>query len=150
VKKYLKALLHNFIFSYGLAVLIYLALAFSKGSYSILLTKEYLLFLVILLFTISAGSTFAFQPELRHINIWLRRLVLTVYTAILCDIGVYIFPRYVYKLSKNMTATLIGVPIILFIVSFVIYFIADKIEARKIEKMNESLRQYNDNGGDGV
>lgn len=142
--KFLKQLFHSYFLGFGLAVMIYLI------KYPTLINREYLTYVAILIFFATIGSTFAFQPQFRHINIWLRRSILWVYMSIISDIGIYIYIIRILKLSRDLTLTMIKVPIILLIILFASYFIVDKIEAGKIKKMNESLKKYNNNNSGGL
>ena len=128
----------SFMYSMGLVAIIFIifSLVFPE---SIRIKDLYLM--VCILIPSHLFSFFTFELKLFSKHIWIRRMVVIAFSLLVLFVGGYIFGSTRFEL-KSLVVYCIAALIFTMVIVFA-YYVADKIEQRNLNLINQKLSEKN-------
>ena len=128
----------SFMYSMGLVAIIFIifSLVFPES-----IRIEDLYFMVCMLIPSHLFSFFTFELKLFSKHIWIRRMVVIAFSLLVLFVGGYIFGSTRFEL-KSLVVYCIAALIFTMVIVFA-YYVADKIEQRNLNLINQKLSEKN-------
>ena len=128
----------SFMYSMGLVAIIFIifSLVFPES-----IRIKHLYHMVCILIPSHLFSFFTFELKLFSKHIWIRRMVVIAFSLLVLFVGGYIFGSTRFELKSLVVyciAALISTMVIVFV-----YYVADKIEQRNLNLINQKLSEKN-------
>ena len=128
----------SFMYSMGLVAIIFIifSLIFPES-----IRIKHLYHMVCILIPVNLFSFFTFELKLFSKHIWIRRMVVIAFSLLVLFVGGYIFGSTRFELKSLVVyciAALISTMVIVFA-----YYVADKIEQRNLNLINQKLSEKN-------
>ena len=128
----------SFMYSMGLVAIIFIifSLVFPES-----IRINHLYHMVCMLIPVHLFSFFTFELKLFSKHIWIRRMVVIAFSLLVLFVGGYIFGSTRFELKSLVVyciAALISTMVIVFV-----YYVADKIEQRNLNLINQKLSEKN-------
>ena len=128
----------SFMYSMGLVAIIFII--FSLVSPESIRIKD-LYQMVCMLIPTHLFSFFTFELKLFSKHIWIRRMVVIAFSLLVLFVGGYIFGSTRFEL-KSLVVYCIVALIVTMVIVFA-YYVADKIEQRNLNLINQKLSEKN-------
>ena len=128
----------SFMYSMGLVAIIFII--FSLVSPESIRIKH-LYHMVCILIPVNLFSFFTFELKLFSKHIWIRRMVVIAFSLLVLFVGGYIFGSTRFEL-KSLVVYCIAALIFTMVIVFA-YYVADKIEQRNLNLINQKLSEKN-------
>ena len=127
-----------FMYSMGLVAIIFIifSLIFPES-----IRIKHLYHMVCILIPVNLFSFFTFELKLFSKHIWIRRMVVIVFSLLVLFVGGYIFGSTRFEL-KSLVVYCIVALIVTMVIVFA-YYVADKIEQRNLNLINQKLSEKN-------
>ena len=128
----------SFMYSMGLVAIIFIifSLVFPES-----IRIKHLYHMVCILIPVNLFSFFTFELKLFSKHIWIRRMVVIVFSLLVLFVGGYIFGSTRFEL-KSLVVYCIVALIFTMVIVFA-YYVADKIEQRNLNLINQKLSEKN-------
>ena len=128
----------SFMYSMGLVAIIFIifSLIFPES-----IRIKHLYHMVCILIPVNLFSFFTFELKLFSKHIWIRRMVVIVFSLLVLFVGGYIFGSTRFEL-KSLVVYCIVALIFTMVIVFA-YYVADKIEQRNLNLINQKLSEKN-------
>ena len=128
----------SFMYSMGLVAIIFIifSLIFPES-----IRIKHLYHMVCILIPVNLFSFFTFELKLFSKHIWIRRMVVIAFSLLVLFVGGYIFGSTRFEL-KSLVVYCIVALIFTMVIVFA-YYVADKIEQRNLNLINQKLREKN-------
>ena len=128
----------SFMYSMGLVAIIFIifSLIFPES-----IRIKHLYHMVCILIPVNLFSFFTFELKLFSKHIWIRRMVVIVFSLLVLFVGGYIFGSTRFEL-KSLVVYCIVALIVTMVIVFA-YYVADKIEQRNLNLINQKLSEKN-------
>ena len=128
----------SFMYSMGLVAIIFIifSLVFPAS-----IRIKHLYHMVCILIPVNLFSFFTFELKLFSKHIWIRRMVVIVFSLLVLFVGGYIFGSTRFEL-KSLVVYCIVALIVTMVIVFA-YYVADKIEQRNLNLINQKLSEKN-------
>ena len=127
-----------FMYSMGLVAIIFIifSLVFPES-----IRIKHLYHMVCILIPVNLFSFFTFELKLFSKHIWIRRMVVIAFSLLVLFVGGYIFGSTRFEL-KSLVVYCIAALIFTMVIVFA-YYVADKIEQRNLNLINQKLSEKN-------
>ena len=128
----------SFMYSMGLVAIIFIifSLVFPES-----IRIKHLYHMVCILIPVNLFSFFTFELKLFSKHIWIRRMVVIAFSLLVLFVGGYIFGSTRFEL-KSLVVYCIVALIVTMVIVFA-YYVADKIEQRNLNLINQKLSEKN-------
>ncbi len=128
----------SFMYSMGLVAIIFIifSLIFPES-----IRIKHLYHMVCILIPVNLFSFFTFELKLFSKHIWIRRMVVIAFSLLVLLVGGYIFGSTRFEL-KSLVVYCIVALIVTMVIVFA-YYVADKIEQRNLNLINQKLSEKN-------
>ena len=128
----------SFMYSMGLVAIIFIifSLIFPES-----IRIKHLYHMVCILIPVNLFSFFTFELKLFSKHIWIRRTIVIAFSLLVLFVGGYIFGSTRFKL-KSLVVYCIAALIFTMVIVFA-YYVADKIEQRNLNLINQKLSEKN-------
>ena len=128
----------SFMYSMGLVAIIFIifSLVFPES-----IRIKHLYHMVCILIPVNLFSFFTFELKLFSKHIWIRRMVVIAFSLLVLFVGGYIFGSTRFEL-KSLVVYCIVALIFTMVIVFA-YYVADKIEQRNLNLINQKLSEKN-------
>ena len=128
----------SFMYSMGLVAIIFIifSLVFPES-----IRIKHLYHMVCILIPVNLFSFFTFELKLFSKHIWIRRMVVIAFSLLVLFVGLYIFGSTRFEL-KSLVVYCIVALIFTMVIVFA-YYVADKIEQRNLNLINQKLSEKN-------
>ena len=128
----------SFMYSMGLVAIIFIifSLVFPES-----IRIKHLYHMVCILIPSHLFSFFTFELKLFSKHIWIRRMVVIAFSLLVLFVGGYIFGSTRFEL-KSLVVYCIAALIFTMVIVFA-YYVADKIEQRNLNLINQKLSEKN-------
>ena len=128
----------SFMYSMGLVAIIFIifSLIFPES-----IRIKHLYHMVCILIPVNLFSFFTFELKLFSKHIWIRRMVVIAFSLLVLFVGGYIFGSTRFEL-KSLVVYCIVALIVTMVIVFA-YYVADKIEQRNLNLINQKLSEKN-------
>ena len=128
----------SFMYSMGLVAIIFIifSLVFPES-----IRIKHLYHMVCILSPSHLFSFFTFELKLFSKHIWIRRMVVIAFSLLVLFVGGYIFGSTRFEL-KSLVVYCIAALIFTMVIVFA-YYVADKIEQRNLNLINQKLSEKN-------
>lgn len=128
----------SFMYSMGLVAIIFIifSLVFPAS-----IRIKHLYHMVCVLIPVNLFSFFTFELKLFSKHIWIRRMVVIAFSLLVLFVGGYIFGSTRFEL-KSLVVYCIVALISTMVIVFA-YYVADKIEQRNLNLINQKLSEKN-------
>ena len=128
----------SFMYSMGLVAIIFIifSLIFPES-----IRIKHLYHMVCILIPVNLFSFFTFELKLFSKHIWIRRMVVIAFSLLVLFVGGYIFGSTRFEL-KSLVVYCIAALIFTIVIVFS-YYVADKIEQRNLNLINQKLSEKN-------
>ncbi len=128
----------SFMYSMGLVAIIFIifSLVFPES-----IRIKHLYHMVCILIPVNLFSFFTFELKLFSKHIWIRRMVVIAFSLLVLFVGGYIFGSTRFEL-KSLVVYCIVALICTMVIVFA-YYVADKIEQRNLNLINQKLSEKN-------
>ena len=128
----------SFMYSMGLVAIIFIifSLIFPES-----IRIKHLYHMVCILIPVNLFSFFTFELKLFSKHIWIRRMVVIAFSLLVLFVGGYIFGSTRFEL-KSLVVYCIAALIFTMVIVFA-YYVADKIEQRNLNLINQKLSEKN-------
>ena len=128
----------SFMYSMGLVAIIFIifSLVFPAS-----IRIKHLYHMVCILIPVNLFSFFTFELKLFSKHIWIRRMVVIAFSLLVLFVGLYIFGSTRFEL-KSLVVYCIVALIFTMVIVFA-YYVADKIEQRNLNLINQKLSEKN-------
>lgn len=128
----------SFMYSMGLVAIIFIifSLVFPES-----IRIKHLYHMVCILIPSHLFSFFTFELKLFSKHIWIRRMVVIAFSLLILFVGGYIFGSTRFEL-KSLVVYCIAALIFTMVIVFA-YYVADKIEQRNLNLINQKLSEKN-------
>ena len=128
----------SFMYSMGLVAIIFIifSLVFPAS-----IRVKHLYHMVCILIPVNLFSFFTFELKLFSKHIWIRRMVVIAFSLLVLFVGGYIFGSTRFEL-KSLVVYCIVALIFTMVIVFA-YYVADKIEQRNLNLINQKLSEKN-------
>ena len=128
----------SFMYSMGLVAIIFIisSLVFPES-----IRIEDLYFMVCILIPSHLFSFFTFELKLFSKHIWIRRTIVIAFSLLVLFVGGYMFGSIRFEL-KSLIVYCIAASICTIVIVFA-YYVADKIEQRTLNLINQKLSEKN-------
>ena len=128
----------SFMYSMGLVAIIFIifSLIFPES-----IRIKHLYHMVCILIPVNLFSFFTFELKLFSKHIWIRRMVVIAFSLLVLFVGGYIFGSTRFEL-KSLVVYCIVALIFTMVIVFA-YYVADKIEQRNLNLINQKLSEKN-------
>ena len=128
----------SFMYSMGLVAIIFIifSLVFPES-----IRIKHLYHMVCILIPVNLFSFFTFELKLFSKHIWIRRMVVIAFSLLVLFVGLYIFGSTRFEL-KSLVVYCIAALIFTMVIVFA-YYVADKIEQRNLNLINQKLSEKN-------
>ena len=128
----------SFMYSMGLVAIIFIifSLVFPAS-----IRIKHLYHMVCILIPVNLFSFFTFELKLFSKHIWIRRMVVIAFSLLVLFVGGYIFGSTRFEL-KSLVVYCIVALIFTMVIVFA-YYVADKIEQRNLNLINQKLSEKN-------
>ena len=128
----------SFMYSMGLVAIIFIifSLIFPES-----IRIKHLYHMVCILIPVNLFSFFTFELKLFSKHIWIRRMVVIAFSLLVLFVGGYIFGSTRFEL-KSLVVYCIAALIFTMVIVFS-YYVADKIEQRNLNLINQKLSEKN-------
>ena len=128
----------SFMYSMGLVAIIFIifSLVFPAS-----IRIKHLYHMVCILIPVNLFSFFTFELKLFSKHIWIRRMVVIAFSLLVLFVGGYIFGSTRFEL-KSLVVYCIAALIFTMVIVFA-YYVADKIEQRNLNLINQKLSEKN-------
>ena len=128
----------SFMYSMGLVAIIFIifSLVFPES-----IRIKHLYHMVCILIPVNLFSFFTFELKLFSKHIWIRRTIVIAFSLLVLFVGGYIFGSTRFEL-KSLVVYCIAALIFTMVIVFA-YYVADKIEQRNLNLINQKLSEKN-------
>ena len=128
----------SLMYSMGLVAIIFIifSLIFPES-----IRIKHLYHMVCILIPVNLFSFFTFELKLFSKHIWIRRMVVIAFSLLVLFVGGYIFGSTRFEL-KSLVVYCIVALIVTMVIVFA-YYVADKIEQRNLNLINQKLSEKN-------
>ena len=128
----------SFMYSMGLVAIIFIifSLVFPES-----IRIKHLYHMVCILIPVNLFSFFTFELKLFSKHIWIRRMVVIAFSLLVLFVGGYIFGSTRFEL-KSLVVYCIAALIFTMVIVFA-YYVADKIEQRNLNLINQKISEKN-------
>ena len=128
----------SFMYSMGLVAIIFIifSLVFPAS-----IRIKHLYHMVCILIPVHLFSFFTFELKLFSKHIWIRRTIVIAFSLLVLFVGGYIFGSTRFEL-KSLVVYCIAALIFTMVIVFA-YYVADKIEQRNLNLINQKLSEKN-------
>ena len=128
----------SFMYSMGLVAIIFIifSLIFPES-----IRIKHLYHMVCILIPVNLFSFFTFELKLFSKHIWIRRTIVIAFSLLVLFVGGYIFGSTRFEL-KSLVVYCIVALIVTMVIVFA-YYVADKIEQRNLNLINQKLSEKN-------
>ena len=128
----------SFIYTMGVVSILFIILSLVLSE---TIEINHLYQMVCLLIPVHLFSFFTFELKLFSKHIWIRRMVVIVFSLLVLFVGGYIFGSTRFEL-KSLVVYCIVALIFTMVIVFA-YYVADKIEQRNLNLINQKLSEKN-------
>ena len=128
----------SFMYSMGLVAIIFIifSLVFPES-----IRIKHLYHMVCILIPSHLFSFFTFELKLFSKHIWIRRIVVIAFSLLVLFVGGYIFGSTRFELKSLVVYCIVA--LIVTVVIVFAYYVADKIEQRNLNLINQKLSEKN-------
>ena len=128
----------SFMYSMGLVAIIFIifSLVFPAS-----IRIKHLYHMVCILIPVNLFSFFTFELKLFSKHIWIRRMVVIAFSLLVLFVGGYIFGNTRFELKSLVVYCIVA--LIFTMVTVFAYYVADKIEQRNLNLINQKLSEKN-------